>query len=65
MLTVEQLMTQAPVFAGLPPAHLNAIAQCGHRHRAQTGAILVHQGEQAETFLAGARAVSDHDSARG
>jgi len=51
MVTVERLMAQAPVFAGLPPAHLQAISGCGRRRRVHTGAVLVREGELAETFF--------------
>jgi CRP/FNR family transcriptional regulator, cyclic AMP receptor protein len=47
MQTIEDLIAQAPVFAGLAPEHLELIAGCGQNDRAKAGAFLFHEGEPA------------------
>jgi CRP-like cAMP-binding protein len=48
--TVEQLLTEAPVFAGLPTEHLQLIAGCAGTMQAQAGEELFREGEPADRF---------------
>ncbi|HZE05126.1 MAG TPA: cyclic nucleotide-binding domain-containing protein [Solirubrobacteraceae bacterium] len=50
MRGLEQLIAEAPLFAGLPPADLELIAGCGRNQHAQAGTLLFREGEPAATF---------------
>jgi CRP-like cAMP-binding protein len=51
MQTLEELIAQAPVFAGLEPAQLELIAGCGHNQHADAGTILLREGDRADRFF--------------
>ncbi|MFI5010656.1 MAG: cyclic nucleotide-binding domain-containing protein [Solirubrobacterales bacterium] len=51
MQTLEQLITAAPLFAGLSPAHLELIAGCGSNARFAAGEYLFREGAAAERFF--------------
>ncbi len=50
MLTLQDELAQAPVFAGMPAAHREVIAGCGRNQRAQAGSLLLREGDSAHTF---------------
>jgi CRP/FNR family cyclic AMP-dependent transcriptional regulator len=63
MLSPEEAIAQAPVFCGLAPAQLDLIRGCSRPERAETDALLLHEGEPADTFYlirAGAVALEVH-----
>jgi CRP/FNR family transcriptional regulator, cyclic AMP receptor protein len=49
--TLEQLIADSPVFAGLAPEHLRLIAGCGVNARFAAGERLFREGEDAERFF--------------
>jgi CRP-like cAMP-binding protein len=49
--TVDELISQAPVFAGLAPAHIALIAGCARNQHADAGTLLLREGNPAETFF--------------
>ena len=51
MRRIEDLITDAPVFAGLAPAQLELIAGCGVNEQVAAGAYLLREGEPAERFF--------------
>lgn len=51
MRTLEQLIAQAPVFAGLDLTHLQLIAGCARNEHADAGTLLLRQGDAAERFF--------------
>ncbi|MFI4984586.1 MAG: cyclic nucleotide-binding domain-containing protein [Solirubrobacterales bacterium] len=51
MQTLEELIAAAPVFAGLPPAHLSLIAGCAVNERFAAGAYLFRDGAPADRFF--------------
>jgi CRP/FNR family cyclic AMP-dependent transcriptional regulator len=66
--TLEELITSAPVFAGLDPAQLTLIAGCAGNERAPGGTLLLREGEPAERFYLireGAIALEVHAPGRG
>jgi len=48
MPTIEDLIAQASVFAGMAPEHLELIARCGQDDDVEAGAFLFHEGEPAQ-----------------
>ena len=68
MQTLDQLIGNSPLFAGLAPAHLALIAGCGANDRFTQGARLFCEGEPAEHFFlirAGAVALEIEAPGRG
>ena len=51
MQTLEDLIAQAPIFAGLSPRQLELVAGCGANEHAAAGAYLFREGEPAERFF--------------
>lgn len=51
MRTLDELMADAPVFAGLTADQLALLAGCGSTARAQAGDHLFREGEPAERFF--------------
>ena len=51
MQTIEELIADAPVFAGLERAQLELIAGCGRNEHVAAGAFLLREGEPAERFF--------------
>ena len=51
MQTLEELIAQAPVFAGLEPAHLALISGCARNLRVQAGTYLLREGDPADRFF--------------
>lgn len=50
MRTLDELLAEAPVFAGLPPDALTLIAGCAKNVGFTEDALLFREGEQADTF---------------
>jgi CRP/FNR family transcriptional regulator, cyclic AMP receptor protein len=50
MQTLDELIADSPVFAGLPAAHLQLIAGCGVNERFAAGAYLFREGHAADRF---------------
>jgi CRP-like cAMP-binding protein len=48
--TVEDLLAEVPVFAGLPAEHLELIAGCAGTAHARAGEELFREGEPADRF---------------
>jgi CRP/FNR family transcriptional regulator, cyclic AMP receptor protein len=68
MQTLDELVGQSPVFAGLQPAQLELIAGCGHIESVDAGARLFREGDLADTFFLvrrGRFALTTHVPARG
>lgn len=51
MRTLEQLIAQAPVFAGLEPRLLAVITGCAHNQHADAATLLLRQGDAADRFF--------------
>lgn len=51
MQTLDQLISQAPIFAGLAPAHLALIAGCARNQHVDAGTLLLREGDPAERFF--------------
>ncbi len=47
---LQELIAEAPVFAGLDPGQLAVIAGCGRNRHATPGTLLLSEGEPADTF---------------
>ena len=46
MATIEELIGQASIFAGLAPEHLELIAGCGQDDSVDAGAFLFHRANR-------------------
>ena len=67
MRTIDQLIADAPVFAGLERSQLELIAGCGHNEHVAAGTLLLREGDPADTFFllrSGAVALEVHAPAR-
>ncbi len=51
MRRLDELIAQAPAFAGLEGTQLALIAGCGSNNRVEAGALLLREGEAANTFF--------------
>lgn len=51
MRRLEELIEDVPMFAGLEPAQLQLIAGCGSNRHAESGALLLREGDAADTFF--------------
>ena len=51
MRTIDELIAQAPVFAGLEQAQLELIAGCARNVHANADTLLLREGDQADTFF--------------
>ncbi len=51
MRQIEELIADAPVFAGLTPAQLELIAGCARNTHYDAGELLLQEGEPAERFF--------------
>ena len=51
MRTLEDLMAESPMFAGLDPRLIALVAGCGRTARAAEGRYLFRQGDDAERFF--------------
>lgn len=51
MQTIDELIAQAPVFSGLEPSQLEFIGGCARNDHFNAGALLVREGEHADTFF--------------
>jgi CRP-like cAMP-binding protein len=49
--TIDELIAQAPVFAGLAREHLELIAGCARNQHFEAGALLLKEGDPADTFF--------------
>jgi len=68
MRTIDELIAQAPVFAGLEQAQLELIAGCARNVHANADTLLLREGDQADTFFLirrGVVALEVHAPARG
>lgn len=68
MKTLEQLIVQSPVFAGLEPSQLEVIAGCAHNEHVDAGTLLLREGDPADSFFLirrGAMALEVHAPGRG
>ena len=68
MRTLEQLIAQAPVFAGLERDHLELIAGCARNEHVSAGTLLLREGQPADRFFLirrGAMALEVHAPGRG
>jgi CRP/FNR family transcriptional regulator, cyclic AMP receptor protein len=66
--TLDQLMAQAPTFAGLESSHLELIAGCGVNEHIEAGSYLLREGEAADRFFLirqGSVALEVHAPGRG
>jgi CRP-like cAMP-binding protein len=50
MRTIDELIAQAPVFAGLEPAQLQLIAGCARNRHVDAGTMLMREGDPADQF---------------
>ena len=50
METIEGILRDVPLFAGLTPLELELIAGCGSNVRFQEGELLFRDGDEADTF---------------
>jgi len=50
METIEKLLLEVPVFAGLTPDQLEFVAGCASNARFRDGEMLFREGDQADTF---------------
>jgi CRP-like cAMP-binding protein len=50
MQTLDRLIADAPVFAGLEQRHLSLIAGCGRNEHVDAGRLLLREAEAADTF---------------
>jgi CRP-like cAMP-binding protein len=50
MQSVDELIAQAPVFAGLQPAQLQLIAGCARNVHIDAGTVLMREGDPADRF---------------
>jgi CRP-like cAMP-binding protein len=48
--TIDELIAQAPVFAGLDAAQLQLIAGCGQNAHVDAGTMLMREGDPADRF---------------
>jgi CRP-like cAMP-binding protein len=68
MQTLDELVTQSAVFAGLESAQLELIAGCGHIEAVAQGDRLFREGDHADTFYLlrrGRVALTTHVPGRG
>jgi CRP/FNR family cyclic AMP-dependent transcriptional regulator len=66
--TLDQLMAQAPTFAGLESSHLELIAGCAVNEHIEAGSYLLREGEAADRFFLirqGSVALEVHAPGRG
>jgi CRP/FNR family cyclic AMP-dependent transcriptional regulator len=49
--TLDELIAQTPVFAGLAQPHLEVIAACARNEHADAGVLLGREGEPADRFF--------------
>jgi CRP/FNR family transcriptional regulator, cyclic AMP receptor protein len=50
MRTLDQLISDSPIFAGLAPSHLELIAGCARNQHVDADTLLLRQGEPADVF---------------
>ncbi|MGE5273050.1 MAG: cyclic nucleotide-binding domain-containing protein [Verrucomicrobiota bacterium] len=50
MKTLDAVVAESPVFAGLDQKYLELIAGCAHNTGWEAGQYLFHEGDQADTF---------------
>ena len=66
--TIEELLVEAPVFAGLAPAHLETIAGCASIAHFEKDGLIFREGGDADTFYVlrgGSVAIETHVPGRG
>jgi CRP/FNR family transcriptional regulator, cyclic AMP receptor protein len=51
MRTLDQLIAQAPAFAGLESAQLELIAGCARNEHVDAGTLLLREGDPADRFF--------------
>jgi CRP-like cAMP-binding protein len=68
MRTLEELIADAPIFAGLEPAQLALIAGCARNEHVEPETMLLREGEPADRFFLirrGSVVLEVHDPRRG
>jgi len=50
MKSLDELVAESPIFAGLDQPYLELIAGCGQNTGFEAGQYLFHEGDQADTF---------------
>lgn len=68
MRTLDEIVAESPVFAGLEPAQRQLIAGCAHNTAVGSGERLFREGEPADTFFLlrrGRVALTTHVPGRG
>lgn len=51
MRTIDELIAEAPTFAGLAPEHLELIAGCAWNQRVAAGTVFMREGDAADHFF--------------
>lgn len=68
MQTIDELIADAPAFAGLGEDHLRLIAGCAHNEHVDSSVFLFHEGDPADRFYlirTGTVRLEVHSPARG
>lgn len=66
--TLDQLITDSPIFAGMQPSQLELIAGCARNQHVAAGTLLMREGEPANVFFLirhGTVALEVHGPGRG
>ena len=50
MRTLDQLISESPIFAGMEPSHLELIAGCARNQHVEAYTLLLREGEPADVF---------------
>ncbi len=50
MRTLDQLISDSPIFAGMDASHLELIAGCAHNQHVEANTLLLREGEPANVF---------------
>jgi CRP/FNR family transcriptional regulator, cyclic AMP receptor protein len=51
MRTLDQLISESPMFAGMAPAHLELIAGCARNQHVEADTLLLREGDPARIFF--------------
>jgi CRP/FNR family transcriptional regulator, cyclic AMP receptor protein len=51
MRTLDQEISESPMFAGMEPSHLELIAGCARNQRVEANTLLLREGDPAEVFF--------------
>jgi CRP-like cAMP-binding protein len=50
MRTLDQLISESPIFAGMEPSHIDEIARCARNRHVDAQTLLMREGEPANVF---------------